>query len=876
MGNLKLIISGGGTGGHIFPAISIANAVRKLNPDAEILFVGALGRMEMERVPMAGYAIEGLPVAGLQRKISAENLKLPFKLIKSNKMAKGIVERFKPDVAVGVGGYASGPILRVAGKRGIPYIIQEQNSYAGLTNRILAKRAAAICVAYPDMEKFFPKDKIIITGNPIRDGISPATPSLKERAKEHFNLDTNKKTLLIIGGSLGAGTLNHCIRRWLFDNKESDMNIIWQCGRYYFKDVEAFNNENIRSFVKYFEFITSMDLAFAAADLVISRAGAGTISELCMAGKATIFVPSPNVAEDHQTHNAMALVKRGAACMVADIDAEFKLMKLAEELIFDDDKIAGLEKNILSMAIEESAERIAYEILKYEKREPTTRNESRAELVRTIPSREEDNSKAVNIYLIGIGGIGMSALARFYKNEGCLVAGYDRTPSKLTRELEAEGIAVHYEESVAAIPEICKEEKDRTLVIYTPAIPADMEEMVYFRNNGYKMVKRSAALGVLAENKRCLAVAGTHGKTTTSTLLAHILTHSGAGCTAFLGGISKNYGSNFLLDKNRLTSDGYASNSDNETMRNNSAYNDNGLLVAEADEFDRSFLQLFPEVAIITSTDADHLDIYGNHETILEAFSEFASQVKRGGTLILKNRIELPNREKIAAKIQSYSYEDSSADFYASNIELGSGGFFHFDIVYPGGVIEGCTLGIPGWVNVENAIAASAVAIVIGIEPSRIKAALASFAGIGRRFDIRVNTPECAYIDDYAHHPSEIAASISSIRNIFPKRRLTGIFQPHLYTRTRDFAVGFAESLSKLDELIMLDIYPARELPIEGISSKIILDNVTIKDKMLITKERLMEEISSKDRDIIITLGAGDIDRFVEPITEYLEKRYNV
>ena len=364
-GNLRLIISGGGTGGHIFPAISIANAVKKLCPDAEILFVGAIGRMEMERVPMAGYKIEGLPVAGLQRKLSLENLKLPFKLLKSNKLAKRIIENFNPDIAVGVGGYASGPILRIAGKRGIPYIIQEQNSYAGLTNRILAKRASVICVAYPDMEKFFPEEKVIITGNPIRDGISLATPELKERAIEHFNLDRDKKTLLIIGGSLGSGTLNRCVRGWLMDNKESDINIIWQCGRYYYKDVEEFNNQNHRDFVKYFEFISNMDLAYAAADLVVSRAGAGTISELCMAGKATIFVPSPNVAEDHQTHNAMALVKRDAAYMVTDTTAESKLMKLAIELISDGDKLTALEKNIRDMAIEESAEKIAQEVLKH-------------------------------------------------------------------------------------------------------------------------------------------------------------------------------------------------------------------------------------------------------------------------------------------------------------------------------------------------------------------------------------------------------------------------------------------------------------------------------------------------------------------------------
>ena len=468
-----------------------------------------------------------------------------------------------------------------------------------------------------------------------------------------------------------------------------------------------------------------------------------------------------------------------------------------------------------------------------------------------------------NVYLIGIGGIGMSALARFYKNEGCVVAGYDRTPSKLTHELESEGIAVHYEEDIAAIPTIYKENKDNTLVIYTPAVPIDMEEMVYFRDNGYTMIKRSAALGFLSKNKKCLAIAGTHGKTTTSTLLAHILTHSGVGCTAFLGGISKNYGTNLLLDKNHLQQD------------NSLVTNNKGFLVAEADEFDRSFLQLFPSVAAITSTDPDHLDIYGNHDTIREAFSEFASQVKNDGMLIVKEGTELPHKEKIKAKIFSYSYNNPNTDFFASSIEVFNGGFFRFDINYPGGEVKDCTLGIPGWINVENAIAASAVAYMVGVDPEKIRAALATFEGVERRFDIRINTPQYAYIDDYAHHPSEIAASISSIRNIFPERKLTGVFQPHLYTRTRDFAAGFAESLSMLDSLILLDIYPARELPIEGVSSKIIFDDVTIRNKILIPKESLMAELATRDIDVLITLGAGDIDRFVVPITEYLKKRDN-
>ena len=455
-----------------------------------------------------------------------------------------------------------------------------------------------------------------------------------------------------------------------------------------------------------------------------------------------------------------------------------------------------------------------------------------------------------NVFLIGIGGIGMSALARYYKHAGAIVAGYDRTPSKLTLELEQEGISVHYEDDVKLIPSIFIDDKENTLIIYTPAIPKDLKEYNYVLEAGYNIVKRSRALGVIASAKKTLAIAGTHGKTTTSTLLAHILTDSKVGCTAFLGGISKNYHSNLLLDKGNI-------------------------LVAEADEFDRSFLQLYPDIAVITSADADHLDIYTNHKNIKDAFIEFASQVKANGSLVVKKGIAL-DLSKIAVKnIYEYSY-DSPCDFYASNISVHNGGFFTFNINHPQGIIENCKLGIPGWVNVENAVAASAVALLQGLQPEKIKAALANFEGVERRFDMRLNTPVCSYIDDYAHHPKEIAAAISSMRNIFPGRKLTAIFQPHLYTRTRDFAAEFAESLSKLDSLILLDIYPARELPIEGVTSRIIFDSVKLKDKILINKNELMDTLKLKDIDALISFGAGDIDRFVEPITEYLKKKYNV
>lgn len=361
---LRVIVSGGGTGGHIFPAISIANALKVMVPDCEILFVGALGRMEMDRVPSAGYEIVGLPVAGLKRSLSADNLKLPFKLIKSFGMASGIIKRFRPDVAVGVGGYASAPVLFMASVKGVPYVIQEQNSFAGVTNRILGRGAKTICVAYPSMERFFPADKIKLTGNPVRKGIERASAQMRERALNFFNLDGGKRTILILGGSLGAGTLNSCVKNWIEKQVSGEINLIWQCGKVYYKEIEIFNKNNPRDFVRCFEFIKEMDLAFAAADLVISRAGAGTISELCIAAKATIFVPSPNVAEDHQRHNAMALVEKGAAIMIPDSEAVQRLMDEAVRVVNNPEELAQMEDKIEEMAIRDSAEKIANEVLR--------------------------------------------------------------------------------------------------------------------------------------------------------------------------------------------------------------------------------------------------------------------------------------------------------------------------------------------------------------------------------------------------------------------------------------------------------------------------------------------------------------------------------
>ena len=450
-------------------------------------------------------------------------------------------------------------------------------------------------------------------------------------------------------------------------------------------------------------------------------------------------------------------------------------------------------------------------------------------------------AKFSKVYFIGIGGIGMSAIARYYRFKGFPVAGYDKTPSDLTRALEGEGINVHYTDDVDYIPK----DVDSTLVVYTPAIPQDLKELVYVKEHGYPLMKRSRMLGEIASVQTCLAVAGTHGKTTTSTLVAHILTESGEGCSAFLGGISKNYGTNLLTSQNPV-------------------------IVAEADEFDRSFLQLRPATSVITAMDADHLDIYGTHEEDGKSFKAVASQVTR--SLIIKKGLDITG-EDTKAKIFTYAYDDPSADYHAKNPHPDELGHYIFDLVHPKGVIEGVRCGIPGWVNVENSVAAAAVCLRQGVKPEAIKNAIGTFEGVVRRLDVHVASPSLTYIDDYAHHPRELSSAISSIKAMYPGRKLTAVFQPHLYTRTRDFAEEFAKSLSEADKLILLDIYPAREEPIPGVTSEIIFEKVTAPEKILLRKEEFLDYMKKEPVDVLATFGAGNIDRFIVPLTEMLEQR---
>ncbi|MBE6207989.1 MAG: UDP-N-acetylmuramate--L-alanine ligase [Rikenellaceae bacterium] len=453
-------------------------------------------------------------------------------------------------------------------------------------------------------------------------------------------------------------------------------------------------------------------------------------------------------------------------------------------------------------------------------------------------------------YFLGIGGIGMSALARYFLHEGCRVAGYDRTPTRLTAELEQEGAEIHYDESVEAIP-VEMRDPQTTLVVYTPAVPTDHAEYRYFVEQGFTIEKRSQMLGYLSEGKRVMAVAGTHGKTTTSTLVAWLNRAMTGGGSAFLGGISKNFAGNLVLGEG-------------------------DRLAVEADEFDRSFLRLKPDVAVVTSVDPDHLDIYGTYEAVKEAFSQFVERIKPGGALILKADVEIELRNP-AIKLYRYAY-DTPCDFYAVNIRLEQGGHYRFDLVMPDRTVKDCTLGIPGWVNIENAVAAVASVWCaarqegISFEEERMRAALADFSGVKRRFEFYLNTPEQVYMDDYAHHPRELAAALTSVCRMFPQRRVTAIFQPHLYTRTRDLYVEFAEALSEADEVILLPIYPARELPIEGITTEIIAERVTVPCR-IVEREKLAETLAQMPTDVVVTFGAGNIDACCEGVAEVLKNK---
>ena len=451
------------------------------------------------------------------------------------------------------------------------------------------------------------------------------------------------------------------------------------------------------------------------------------------------------------------------------------------------------------------------------------------------------------VYFVGAGGIGMSAIARYFIHQGMVVAGYDKTPSKLTAQLEQEGMLIHYEENVELIPVACRNPKD-CLVIYTPAIPEEHKEMQYFRAGGFEIKKRSQVLGMLTQAHKGLCVAGTHGKTTTSTMCAHIMHQSSADCNAFLGGISKNYGTNYILSDH------------------------SDYVVIEADEFDRSFHWLRPWMTVITSSDPDHLDIYGTKEAYLEAFRHYTTLIQQGGALIIHTGLEM--KADVPDGVRTYTYGVESGDFHAENIRI-ERGEITFDLVSPIENVTGITLGQPVPINIDNGVGAMAMAQLNGCTAEELRYGMSSYRGVDRRFDFALRTDRHVVLSDYAHHPKEIYQSAKSMREVYHDRHITAIFQPHLYTRTRDFYADFADALSQLDEVILCDIYPAREKPIPGVTSQLIYDR--LKDgveKSMIHKEEVLDLVRSRDFDVLIILGAGDLDNYVPEIAKIIEDKH--
>ncbi len=450
------------------------------------------------------------------------------------------------------------------------------------------------------------------------------------------------------------------------------------------------------------------------------------------------------------------------------------------------------------------------------------------------------------VYFVGAGGIGMSAIARYFIHKGMVVAGYDKTPSALTRQLEQEGMLIHYEENVEEIPQACRD-RSACLVVYTPAIPADHRELVYFRENGFEIEKRAQVLGTLTRTHKGLCVAGTHGKTTTSTMCAHIMHQSHLDCNAFLGGISKNYGTNYILSDS------------------------SDYVVIEADEFDRSFHWLRPWMTVITSTDPDHLDIYGTKEAYLESFRHYTTLIQPGGALILHKNLEMKQDVSEGVKVYEYSLEEG--DFHAANIRM-KNGEITFDFISPIENVPNIVLGQPVPINIENGVAAMAMAQLNGCTAEELKYGMKTYGGVDRRFDFKVKNDRHVFLSDYAHHPKEIFQSAKSMRELYHDRKITAIFQPHLYTRTRDFYKEFAEALSQLDEVVLCDIYPAREKPIPGVTSKLIYDNLKPGvEKRMIHKEDVIDFVKSRDFDVLIVLGAGDLDNYVPQMAKIIESK---
>jgi UDP-N-acetylmuramate--alanine ligase len=820
----RVVITGGGTGGHVFPAVAIGHALEPFIGRENLLFLGATGKMEMEKVPEAGFAIRGLPVRGLRGTISLSNLALPFRLLAAFLKAFVIIRRFRPNVVVGVGGFASAPGLLVARLTGIPIVIQEQNSIPGKVNRFFGRRASLICTAFPGMERHFGGRRVVMTGNPVRASLEGAH-ALRAEGCARFGLNPSRPVVLLVGGSQGAKSLNEAMKIALPELTRHGIQVIWQTGLSFAPAAESFLAQHQFSGVTALPFIREMELAYGAADLVVSRAGALAIAELALVRLPAILVPFPFAAEDHQHYNAASVVNLGGAALIPDGSVRDSLAHKVISMISDEKLLKKMSEHAGLLAMHGAAIRIG-------------------KLIRDVCAgyRRFQTDYVIipeevrKVYFLGAGGIGMSAIARWFLLKNIEVHGYDRTATPLTRALEKEGAVLHYDDQPELIP------SDTDLVVITPAIPSSLEERRSVLQLGVPVVKRAELLGMISRSLKTIAVAGTHGKTSTSSMIIHLLRTAGLPATGFVGGITRNFDTNFIFTP--------ASR----------------FLVVEADEYDRSFLHLAPDFSVITSTDADHLDVYGTHQEMHETFVKFG-RLNGNQPLFTGPGVELP----FGKETSSYGNNLEGGLWRAENIR-DEGLTVVFDLVLDGETLKDVVLGIPGRHNVENGIAAAAAARWAGASNDDIRRGLKTYRGVVRRFDVRVNNEKVLYIDDYAHHPTELDACIGAVRMVAPEKRITGVFQPHLFTRTRDFAQGFAESLSKLDQIILLEIYPAREEPIPGVDAAMLFELIKNPNKVLLKKEEVVPYLAGHHPEVMLTLGAGDIDTLVPVLTEHFNK----
>lgn len=819
----RVLFAGGGTGGHIFPALALAAYLQQENPFCQIEFVGAKDRMEMEKIPQAGYTIHGLNIMGLDRKRVFRNILVLYKLIGSLAKAYRIVRRFNPSVVVGMGGYSCLPVLFVARLLRIPTIIQEQNAFAGLANRLLGKNATHICLGYAKAKRFFVPEKCTVTGNPIRQEIINAKYINAQKAKLALGLRTDLPLLFVIGGSLGCKRINVFFLEHLDAFVNAGLQIIWQTGTDFYTKAR----EKTASYpqVQVFDFVTDMAQAYAGADIIVSRAGAIAIAEICAVTKCAVFIPYQRATENHQFHNANTLFEANACRLIKEKDIDAHLLPTILRLLEQPEERERIQQNMSAFTLTKATQTIGEIILRYCRQ--------RAKTLR-------------NVYMIGIGGSGMQALAQYLLSKGVKVSGYDRDSSAFSEMLAQQNVPIYRVEDKKHIT------SGTDWVIYTPAINANHLEKMHAESMGLPVLKRSFALGHLTRDGNNICVAGAHGKTTTSSMVASILQMARCPYNAFIGG-------------QRLP--------DNPCpdLPANDCSQYPPVNVIEADEFDRSFLRLCPSIAVITSVDEDHLDIYQTKENLLEAYQQFVYRLKEDGLLIVHQSV-MDKHPFATNNTITYSAEDERADIFARNIQYTSRQTVQFTVHIGEDIYAELELSQGATFMVNNALAAVGVARHLRIPPPVIQQALANYRGVRRRFECVAKNAKQVYINDYAHHPEEIKQTMQAVRNLYPNKKMTVIFQPHLYSRTKDFYQDFARSLSLADEVIFLPIYPAREQPIPGVSSAMIADCMANTPTQQMDIARLCFHIveNLNSMEVIVSIGAGaDLEK-IPPVLQTL------